>query len=109
ENALPLPGSVSLGARITGERWSPDRSVLWLELSAPAAGSGELGVWNAAQVAHVDGASLLPGHRDSAEIRYQMPAADASGDSHLEIAIHFRNASKKRGRPAADTQPAGKG
>jgi glycogen debranching enzyme len=95
ENHLPPPGSPSPGSRVTGERWSPDRSVLTLNLIGPAAGSGELLAWNAAQIARVDGASLLPADGDSARIQYQMPAVDASGDSHLEIVIHFRGESGK--------------
>jgi len=95
ENHLPPPGSVSLGARVTGERWSPDRSVLTLDLDGPGAAQGELLAWNAAQIAHVDGAVLKPAEVDRARIQYQMPAADASGDADLEIAIHFRGASKK--------------
>ena len=95
ENHLPPPGSVSLGARVTGEHWSPDRSLLTLDLTGPAAGSGELLAWNAAQIARVDGASLQPVEGDSAKIHYQMPAADASGDAHIEIAIHFHGESKK--------------
>lgn len=96
ENQLPPPGSASVGARVTGERWSPDRSELWLELTGPAAGAGVLRAWNAGQIASVEGAELLPGNGDTGRIQYQMPAADASGDSHLEIAIHFRGSAAKR-------------
>jgi hypothetical protein len=95
ENHLPPPGSPSLGARVTGEQWSPDRSVLTLDLVGPTAAQGELLAWNAAQIMRVDGASLLPVEGDSARIQYHMPAADASGDAHLEIAIHFRAEPKK--------------
>jgi glycogen debranching enzyme len=103
ENALPPPGSVSLGARVTSERWSPDHSVLWLDLTGPAAGPGELQAWNADQIAGIDGATLVPGDGGSTRIRYQMPAADASGDSHLTIALHFRSASKKHRAIAAQS------
>ncbi|HEY3836745.1 MAG TPA: hypothetical protein VGL72_09240 [Bryobacteraceae bacterium] len=106
DNTLPPPGSVSLGARVTSERWSPDRSLLWLDLTSPAAGPGDLGVWNSGQIANVDGAALVAGEADSARIHYQMPAADASGDSHLEIAVHFRNPSQKHGRHAPVTKPS---
>ncbi|HEY1810091.1 MAG TPA: hypothetical protein VGG42_16115 [Acidobacteriaceae bacterium] len=101
ENTLPPPGSASLGARVTGDRWSPDRSVLWLDLTGPAAGSGELKAWNSNQIDRVDGAALLPDENDSAYIRYQMPAVDGSGDSHLEIAVHFRATSRKHRGEAA--------
>jgi glycogen debranching enzyme len=98
ENHLPPPGSPNLGARVTGERWSADRSVLTVDLAAPKEGKGELLAWNVAQIARIDGASLLPAKGDSALIQYRMPAADTTGDAHLEIAIHFRGESKKHGQ-----------
>ncbi len=99
ENHLPPPGSPSLGSRVIAQRWSPDRSVLTLYLAGPAAGSGELLAWNAAQIVRVEGAALLPAQADSARIQYRMPAADPSGDAHLEIAIHFT--AHRRNRPGA--------
>jgi hypothetical protein len=108
ESSLPPPGSVSLGTRVTSERWAPDRSVLWLDLTSPAASSGELQAWNASQIERIDGAALLPGDEDSARIHYQMPAVDASGDSHLEIAIHFRSTSKKHDRRLPGNKAAAK-
>jgi glycogen debranching enzyme len=98
ENHLPPPGSPSLGSRVSGERWSADHSVLTLDLTGPGAGEGELLAWNASQIAHIEGASLLPAEGDSARIRYRLPAADASGDAHLEIAIHFRGELKQQAR-----------
>lgn len=93
-SALPLAGSPSRGVRVTAQRWSPQRDVLTLTLAGAPQTSGALGVWNPREVASVEGATLIPGDDNQAQLQFQMPQADAGGDAHLAIAIHFRSESK---------------
>lgn len=108
---LPLPGSSSHGVRVTAQRWSPSRDSLALILAGPAQTVGELGVWNPTEIASVDGATLLAGDDNKAQLQFQMPSADANGDAHLQIAIHFRSAAsavaKKKQSTRATSGPAG--
>jgi len=92
---LPLAGSRSGSARVTGQHWSPQRDVLYLEVAGPAGTQGELNAWDAREIASVDGAQLLPKDPDNDWILYQMPETEAGVDAHLEIAIHFRSEPKK--------------
>ncbi len=93
--SLPLAGSRSQDARVTSERWSPQRDVLYLEIAGPAGAQGELNAWDAREIASVEGAQLTSVDPNIGRIRYRMPEGDASADAHLEIAIRFRNESKK--------------
>ena len=94
--SLPLAGSSSRGVRVTSEKWSPQLDVLTLELDGPAASQGTLGIWNPRQVASVDGATLVAGDDDRAQLAFQMPQATAETNVHLEIAIHFGSGPKRR-------------
>jgi hypothetical protein len=95
EGVLPLPGSVSQGTGVTGERWSPRRDVLYVELAGHAGAQGELQAWDAREIASAEGATIIPGQQNIGQIRYQMPQTDGSEVAHLTIAIHFRDASQK--------------
>jgi len=96
---LPLPGSPSLGARITSEQWSAQRDSLTLHVAGPSSASGELRAWNPREIASIDGATLSPTESDHAEIHYQLPQAEPNVDAHLDIVIHLRGQPEKKRQP----------
>jgi hypothetical protein len=94
--SLPLPGSASQGTRVTGERWSPRRDVLYVDFAGPVGAQGELKAWDAREIASIENATVTTAQQNIAQIRYQMPQTNGGESAHLEIAIHFREASQKR-------------
>ena len=56
---LPPLGSASQGLRVLSESWTPARDALTLEVSGAPGRQYEIGMWNAAQVASVEGAELV--------------------------------------------------
>ena len=54
---LPALGSASQGLRVLSESWTPAHDALTLEVSGAQGRQYEIGMWNAAQVASVEGAN----------------------------------------------------
>ena len=83
-NELPALGSTSRGLRVISESWNGDRSQLTLEVSGVPGMDYELGVWNAEQIASVEGGILA---RDKIQIK--IPKAKSAGYTHQQVLIHF--------------------
>ena len=86
---LPALGSASQGLRVLSESWTPARDALTLEVSGAQGRQYEIGMWNAAQVASVEGAELVKIDADSARINLTVPASTSEPNPHEKIVIHF--------------------
>jgi len=86
---LPALGSASQGLRVLSESWAPARDTLTLEVSGAHGRQYEMGVWNAAQVASVEGAELVKIDADSARMNLTIPASTSELNPHEKIVIHF--------------------
>ena len=86
---LPPLGSASQGLRVLSESWTPARDSLTLEVSGAPGRQYEIGMWNAARVASVEGAELVRIDSESARIRMVVPASTSEPNPHEKIVIHF--------------------
>ena len=86
---LPTLGSASQGLRVLSESWTPARDTLTLELSGAEARQYELGMWNAAQVASVEGAEVVKIDADSSRINLTIPGSTSEPYPHEKLVIHF--------------------
>ncbi len=86
---LPSLGSASQGLRVLSESWAPARDSLTLEVAGAQGRQYEIGMWNAAQVASVEGAELVKIDADSAKIKCTIPASTSEPSPHEKIIIHF--------------------
>jgi hypothetical protein len=82
---LPPLGSASRGLRVISESWNSGRDQLTLQVSGRAAMRYELGVWNAARVSAVDGATLTKAGKLLIQMPGQMPDLYVS----QSLTIHF--------------------
>ncbi len=90
-STLPSLGSASEGLRVMSESWTPGRETLTLEVSGAPGKQYELGMWNPAQVASVEGAELIRTDAATAKIKINIkPLNDAAEPYPRErIVIHF--------------------
>jgi glycogen debranching enzyme len=86
---LPALGSTSQGLRMLAESWTPARDAVTLEIAGAQGKQYELGIWNPAQVASVDGAELLRTNTESARIRVTIPKNESDPYPRGKIVIHF--------------------
>ena len=84
-NELPPLGSASRALRITSQSWDTSKTQLTLETSGRAGTRYELGIWNSAQIATVDGATVSK----FGKLEIEMPSAAADSYVPLKIVIHF--------------------
>ena len=82
-NVLPELASLSRGLRITSESWSRARDTLTLNAVGAGGSNYQLGVWNPAQVASVDGAEIRNG-----KLVLSLPSGSEAYPSK-KIVIHF--------------------
>jgi glycogen debranching enzyme len=86
---LPSLGSTSLGLRVLSESWTPGHDALTLEIAGAQGKQYELGMWNPAQVASVEGAELLRNDAESARISVTIPKNESEPYPRERIVIHF--------------------
>ena len=86
---LPALGSASQGLRVLSESWTPARDTLTLEVAGAQGRQYEIGMWNAAQVASVEGAELVRVDADRARVNVTIPASTSEPNPHEKIVIHF--------------------
>jgi len=86
---LPALGSTSQGLRMLAESWTPARDAVTLEIAGAQGKQYELGIWNPAQMASVDGAELLRTNTESARIRVTIPKNESEPYPRGKIVIHF--------------------
>ena len=87
--ALPPLGSTSQGLRVLKESWTPARDALTLDIAGAQGKQYELGLWNPAQVASVEGAELLRTNRESARVSVTIPKNESEPYPRERIVIHF--------------------
>jgi glycogen debranching enzyme len=95
---LPSIGATSQGLRILSETWTPARDRLTIDASGLAGGQYNLSVWNAGQIASVDGAKLSKTPDGRSALTLELPKNGAESYASGTIAIHFTGASKGRDR-----------
>lgn len=83
-NLLPYLGSRTQGLRIVSERWTAPHDVLTLEAEGLPGARYELAMWNPAQIASVDGATL-----ENGKLTLQMPTNSGSTYARQTVVIHF--------------------
>ncbi len=83
---LPPLGARSQGLRIVSESWTPMRDALTLQLAGEAGGDYELKMWNAAQVASLDGAEMAKDAAGTAIARIKFDAKENT----RQIVFHLR-------------------
>ena len=108
EQTLPALGSMSTGLRIVRQQWNESRDALALETASSAGGSYELGLWNAGQVASVDGAELVRGEAHDARLRIHTTANSPDGEARQKVTIHFTGGPRMR-KPGDPTESPSKG
>src|SRR5437016_458929 len=89
-SSLPSLGSISHGLRVTSESWSASRDALTLEVAGFFGSQYQLPLWNAGQIASVDGAILKDGN-----LVIKFPSDTPEAYSPQKVTIHFRSASGK--------------
>jgi glycogen debranching enzyme len=94
---LPSIGATSQGLRILSETWTPARDRLTINVSGLAGGRYELSLWNAGQIASVDGAKLSKTPDGRIALALELPKNGGSYASGT-ITIHFAAASHGRDR-----------
>jgi hypothetical protein len=90
---LPPLGSASQGLRVISESWAPARDSLTLEISGAQGRQYEIGLWNPAQVASVEGAELaaapVRNGAESATLQVKIPVNMSELYPRAKIVIHF--------------------
>ena len=86
---LPSLGSASEGLRVLSESWTPSRDSLTLEVAGARGKQYEVGMWNPAQVASVEGAELMRTDAETSRINISMPANRPEPYPREKIVIHF--------------------
>jgi len=83
-NSLPPLGSSSLGLRLISDSWSMSGDEESLEFAGAAGRRYELVVWNAGQIASVDGAEIRNG-----ELVVSIPENSSETYPHQKVAVRF--------------------
>jgi hypothetical protein len=95
-STLPAIGATSQGLRILSETWTPTRDRLTINVSGLAGGQYALFVWNAGQIAAVEGARLSKAADGKTEMILDLPKSGAEAASYATIFIQFMGAAQKR-------------
>ena len=97
-STLPAIGATSQGLRILSETWTPARDRLTINASGLAGGQYKLSVWGTGQIAAVDGARLVKGENEKAELIVDFPKSGAEDASYTTISIKFGKANPRQER-----------
>lgn len=84
DSSLPPLGSSSLGVRLISDSWSPSADTESLEFAGAAGAHYNLPVWNAGQIASVEGAKISNG-----KLVISIPANSSEAYPHQKVMIHF--------------------
>ncbi|HEV3207577.1 MAG TPA: hypothetical protein VGZ28_11540 [Terriglobales bacterium] len=87
--SLPPLGSSSQGLRVISESWTPARDRLLLDLSGVPGRQYQLGMWNVAQVASVEGGDMVKTDAGNATLNIRLPANVGESYVHQKVTIHF--------------------
>jgi hypothetical protein len=94
-STLPAIGATSQGLRVLSETWTPARDRLTINASGLAGSQYTLFVWNAGQIASVEGAKLLKAADGKTELIVDLPKNTAEANSYATISIQFARADKR--------------
>jgi hypothetical protein len=75
--------------RVLAESWTPAGDALTLQIAGAQGRKHELGMWNPAQVASVEGAELLRTSPESARLIVTIPGNESDPYPRERIVIHF--------------------
>jgi glycogen debranching enzyme len=95
-STLPAIGANSQGLRIVSETWTPARDRLTINASGLAGSQYALFVWDAGQIASVEGAKLVKAEDGKTELILDLPRNGAAVYSYGTISIHFARPGKRR-------------
>jgi hypothetical protein len=95
---LPSIGATSQGLRILSETWTPARDRLTINVSGLAGSRYKLSLWNAGQIASVDGAKLSKTADGQTALTLEFPNKGPESYASGTITIHFAGASKSQDR-----------
>ena len=90
-NQLPALGVASHGLRILGESWNNARSQLTVEVQGVSGERYELGVWNPAQIASLEGAELVRTSTEQGVLHLAFPSAAAASYTKMQVVLHFKS------------------
>src|SRR5467141_18523 len=94
-STLPAIGAASQGLRVLSETWTPARDRLTINASGLAGTQYALFVWNAGQIASVEGAKLFKAADGKTELIVDLPKNGAEANSYATISIQFAKADKR--------------
>jgi hypothetical protein len=94
-STLPAIGAASQGLRVLSETWTPARDRLTINASGLAGSQYVLFVWNAGQIASVEGAKLFKAADGKTELIVDLPKNSAEANSYATISIQFARADKR--------------
>jgi hypothetical protein len=94
-STLPAIGAASQGLRVLSETWTPARDRLTINASGLAGTQYALFVWNAGQIASVEGAKLFKAADGKTELIVDLPKTSAEANSYATISIQFARADKR--------------
>jgi len=97
-STLPAIGATSQGLRVLSETWTPARDRLTINASGLAGTQYALFVWNAGQIASVEGAKLFKAADGKTELIVDLPKTSAEANSYATISIQFAGANTRRER-----------
>jgi GH15 family glucan-1,4-alpha-glucosidase len=103
-SALPPLGSTSQGLRVLAESWTPARDTLTLTIAGAQGKQYELGIWNPAQVASVEGAELLRTGAETGKITFAIRENKTDPYPREKIVIHFTGNVKANKARAGDAK-----
>jgi glycogen debranching enzyme len=89
DSQLPPLGSSSQGLRVVSQSWTSDGSALVLDLSGRAGHNYELGLWNAGQIASVEGATIDKAG-DQSHMKIPFPGNHGHDYVHTKVSLRFR-------------------
>lgn len=97
-STLPAIGATSEGLRILSESWTPSRDRLTINISGQSGGQYRLFLWNARQIASVEGAKVLKAPDGKTELIVEFSNKGAGSVSHASVSIQFGRAAKEQER-----------
>jgi len=86
---LPPLGGGSRALRVVSESWNPAHTQLTLDIAGIPGGHYELGVWNPAQIASVEGGALVQSATAQGKVRIEFPDGPGASYSHRSVVFHF--------------------
>lgn len=91
---LPALGSSSETLNIVSENWDTAHDILTLDLASAGSGNYELIVWNPAQIASAEGATLVKTSPEQSSLHITIAPHTGEAIHHQQAILHFTNTSK---------------